>query len=117
VAIPRGTRAKLIGSLHGGGNLLMVLLFIVSWLLRRANPTDPGAAEMAWSWIGFALSMVTGWLGGELVERLGVGVDQGANLDSPSSLSGRPAAEHRPPRSRLASLLSGSGNGRRPIPR
>jgi hypothetical protein len=31
---------------------------------------------------------VTGWLGGELVDRLGVGVDDGANLDAPSSLSG-----------------------------
>ena len=28
-----------------------------------------------------------GWLGGELVERLGVGVHEGANLDAPSSLS------------------------------
>jgi hypothetical protein len=36
---------------------------------------------------------VTGWLGGELVDRLGVGVDRGAHLDSTSSLSGRPAAE------------------------
>jgi hypothetical protein len=28
---------------------------------------------------------------GELVDRLGVGVDPGAHLDAPSSLSGRPA--------------------------
>jgi hypothetical protein len=34
---------------------------------------------------------VSGWLGGELVDRLGVGVDPGANLDAPSSLSGAPA--------------------------
>jgi hypothetical protein len=38
-----------------------------------------------------ALGAVAGWLGGELVDRLGVGVDEGANLDAPSSLSGRPA--------------------------
>lgn len=38
-------------------------------------------------------SLVTGWLGGELVERLRVGVDDGAHLDAPSSLSGRPASE------------------------
>jgi hypothetical protein len=38
-----------------------------------------------------SLAGVTGWLGGELVERLGVGVDAGANLDAPSSLSGKPA--------------------------
>jgi hypothetical protein len=37
------------------------------------------------------LATITGWLGGELVDRLGVGVDDGANLHAPSSLSGRPA--------------------------
>ena len=36
------------------------------------------------------LALVTGWLGGELVDRLGVGVDSGAHVDAPSSLSGRP---------------------------
>jgi hypothetical protein len=35
-----------------------------------------------------AISLVTAWLGGELVERLRVGVDDGAHLDAPSSLSG-----------------------------
>jgi len=38
-----------------------------------------------------SLAGVTGWLGGELVERLGVGVNPGANLDAPSSLSEKPA--------------------------
>ena len=32
-------------------------------------------------------------LGGELVDRLGVGVDDGAHVDAPSALSGRPATE------------------------
>jgi uncharacterized membrane protein len=41
--------------------------------------------------IGVLLALVTGWLGGELVERLGVGVDEGAHLDAPNSLFGRPA--------------------------
>jgi hypothetical protein len=38
------------------------------------------------------LGAVAGWLGGELVDRLGVGVDAGAHLDAPSSLSGSPAS-------------------------
>lgn len=42
--------------------------------------------------IAVALALVTGWLGGELVDRLGVGVDNGAHLNAPSSLSGRPAS-------------------------
>ena len=41
--------------------------------------------------LSFVLAAFTGWLGGELVDRLGVGVDEGAHLDSPSSLSELPA--------------------------
>ena len=32
---------------------------------------------------------VTGWLGGELVDRLGIGGDEGANSNTPTSLSQR----------------------------
>jgi hypothetical protein len=46
---------------------------------------------------GAFLMLMSGWLGGELVERLGVGVDDGANLNAPNSLSGRPASESRTP--------------------
>lgn len=91
--IPRGTRAKRIGALHGGGNVVVVLLFAVSWLLRGGAPTDPGTLPIVLSLAGGALSMLTGWLGGELVDRMGVGVDDGAHLDAPSSLSGRPASD------------------------
>jgi uncharacterized membrane protein len=69
----------------------VVLLFAVSWLLRAGHPRDPGAFPVVLSVIGVLLALVTGWLGGELVERLRVGVDSGAHLDAPSSLSGRPA--------------------------
>lgn len=90
--IPRDTRAKRVGALHGSGNVVVVLLFVISWLLRRgAGITDPGALPIVLSLAGGGLSMLTGWLGGELVDRLGVGVDDGANLDAPSSLSGQPA--------------------------
>ncbi|HWM95132.1 MAG TPA: DUF2231 domain-containing protein [Thermoanaerobaculia bacterium] len=91
LAIPAGTRAKRIGLLHGGGNVVVLLLFVVSWLSRRDLPTAPGGLEIGLSAVAVLLALVTGWLGGELVDRLGVGVDEGANLDAPSSLSGRPA--------------------------
>ncbi len=42
---------------------------------------------------GIALALVGGWLGGELVERLGIGVHAGAHPNAPNSLSGRPASE------------------------
>ena len=73
LAIPKGTRAKSIGAMHGVGNLLVVALFAASWWMRREAPAAAGAAEVALSFGGAALSMVTAWLGGELVDRLGVG--------------------------------------------
>ena len=87
LAIPQGTRAKAIGALHGAGNVVVLLLFIGSWSFRREAPQDPTAAAFVLSLAGAALSVVTGWLGGELVDRLGVGVHDGAHLDAPSSLS------------------------------
>lgn len=91
LSIPGGTRAKRIGLLHGGGNVVVLLLFILSWLLRRDAPTAPGGLEIGLAAAGVLLALVTGWLGGELVDRLGIGVDEGANVDAPSSLSGQPA--------------------------
>lgn len=91
--IPAGTRAKRVGALHGAGNVAVVALFSLSWLLRRDAPTDPETLAVVLSLAGGGLSMATGWLGGELVDRLGIGVDPGAHPDSPSSLSGRPASE------------------------
>jgi uncharacterized membrane protein len=93
LAIPSNTRAKTIGLWHGLGNVVVMALFGASWLLRWPNPTDPGAFPVLLSLSGAVLMLVTGWLGGELVERLGVGVDDGANLNAPNSMSGRPAAE------------------------
>jgi uncharacterized membrane protein len=89
LAIPSGTRAKRVGALHGGGNVIVVLLFAGSWMLRWPDPLNPGTLAYLLSYAGAGLSLLTGWLGGELVDRLGVGVDEGANLDAPSSLSSR----------------------------
>ncbi len=91
LSIPAGTRAKAIGLRHGAGNVVVVTLFSASWLLRRREPRQPGTVAIVLSLLGVSLAGVTGWLGGELVERLGVGVDSGAHLDAPSSLSGQPA--------------------------
>lgn len=87
-AIPAGTRAKRIGLLHGGGNAVAIVLFAVSWLLRAgAGGWEPGVLALIFGFVAVAMAGVAGWLGGELVERLGVGVDEGAGLDAPSSLS------------------------------
>jgi uncharacterized membrane protein len=93
--IPRGSRAKSVGLWHGLGNLLVVLLFVGSWLLRRDNPEQPDTLALVLSFSGAGLALVTGWLGGELVDRLGIGVDEGANVNAPSSLSRQTPHESR----------------------
>jgi hypothetical protein len=57
-------------------------------LLRLGdNKWEPGAAALVFSFAGALVGTVSAWMGGELVERLGVGVHEGASLDAPSSLS------------------------------
>lgn len=94
-SIPMGTRAKAIGLWHGLGNVAVIALFAIAWLLRNGQPTlqQPGGMALVLSVIAVGLGGVTAWLGGELVDRLAVGVDKGANLNAPSSLSGRPASD------------------------
>jgi uncharacterized membrane protein len=93
LAIPSGTRAKSIGLIHGVGYVIVLLLFAGSWWLRYGAATSgngdihlPTTLALALSFAGFALAGVTGWLGGELVDWLGMGVDDGAHLDAPNSI-------------------------------
>lgn len=90
LSVPNDSRAKSIGLYHGLGNFVIVLLFAGSWWLRT-NVQDhmPSTAAFVLSLLGFLMALVTGWLGGELVYRLGIGVDHGANANAPSSLAER----------------------------
>ncbi len=91
MAIPANTRAKRVGTLHGVGNVVVTLLFLGSWLARAGvDQWRPGALALILSFAGLVLATVTAWLGGELVERLGVGVDDNAGLNAPSSLHAAP---------------------------
>ena len=66
---------------------MVVALFALSWWLRWTSiDYKPSSLAVSLGVAGVALGAVTGWLGGELVDRLGVGVDDGAHLDAPSSL-------------------------------
>lgn len=96
LSLPGGTRAKSVGAFHGLGNALIVVLFILSWLIRNAATGHvPSPLALVFSFAGILLGLVTAWLGGEMVDRLGVGVYPGANLDAPNSLSGVPASPTR----------------------
>jgi uncharacterized membrane protein len=100
-AIPKDTRAKQIGLWHGLGNGVIVVLFIGSWLLRQPNSAyAPDLLPFLLGLIAVGIALVTAWLGGELVYRLRVAVDDDANLNASSSLAregvvgsgGRPAS-------------------------
>jgi uncharacterized membrane protein len=107
LAIPSGTRAKRIGLLHGASNVLVVGAFALVWWLRSSSVDHlPTTTVFMLEIAALLLGSVAGWLGGELVDRLGVGIDDGAHLDAPSSLSGRPARQRdttAPPQHRRAS--------------
>jgi uncharacterized membrane protein len=92
LGIPRGTRARRIGVYHMVLNLIVVGLFVVSLVGRLMAPGGyevAGASRMAAGWIGLAIMAVSSWLGGELVETLGISVSDSANADAPSSLRQR----------------------------
>jgi uncharacterized membrane protein len=87
LAIPANTRAKSVGVIHAVVNVVALVLFAVSWFMRySANEQRPTTAASIFSIAGLVFALVGGWFGGELVERLGIGVHQGANPDAPSSL-------------------------------
>lgn len=95
LAIPAGTRAKRVALTHAAANVAVILLFAAVWVVRlNAESRAAGGALIAIEVVGVAILGISAWLGGELVDRLGVGVDRDAGLDAPSSL--RPARASRP---------------------
>lgn len=68
--VPRGSRARRVGALHGAGNAVVLLLFACSWLLRTPDVRVPAAALLL-SLAGAAFALFTARLGGGLVARLG----------------------------------------------
>ena len=86
LGVPAGTRAKRVGAAHGLGNVVVVVLFAVSWLLRVDEPGHvPTTVAFVLGLVAALLAVLTGWLGGELVSRLGVGVSRDAHADAPAS--------------------------------
>ena len=84
LALPNNSRAKYIGGWHGIGNFVIVVMFAISWFLRGGNADFvPNSLALILSFAGVAMALITGWIGGELVYRLGVGVDPGAHVQCP----------------------------------
>lgn len=87
LAVPGGTRAKRVGVIHLAVNLTAVALFVISVILRFQHGAEAfHAVAFVLALVGACVVLVGGWFGGELVERLTVGVWSDAHLDAPSSL-------------------------------
>jgi uncharacterized membrane protein len=96
-AVPFGSRASRIGLVHACVNVLAVTLFAFAALVRsqdRSVAVTPFV--LALEVTALASMLVGGWMGGELVDRLGIGVDEGAHPNASSSLTRRPISEDHP---------------------
>jgi uncharacterized membrane protein len=96
LAIPERTRAKRIGAIHGVLNMVALALFALTWAQRQG--TADLAISATWLTVEVAALLILavgGWLGGELVDRLAVGVDVDAHLNASNSLSGSRGKERR----------------------
>jgi uncharacterized membrane protein len=88
--IPAGTRAKRVGRLHGLLNAVVLVLFAVAWLIRVDNDNHAaGGGTFVLELVAVLVAGGAAWLGGELVDRLGIGVDPDAHPDAPSSIAPR----------------------------
>jgi len=91
LSIPAGSRAKMVGLVHGAGNYFILALFVISWLTRLNAQANPPIVAYVLTFLGAALLMGTGYLGGELTLHFGVGIEPGANVNASSPFA-RPAA-------------------------
>ena len=86
LGVPRA-RAMTSAWIHGLGNVVALVLALVNVILRWNDPVAPaGATGLVLSLVVVAILVVTGWIGGELSYRHGVGVSEnvgGGPSDSP----------------------------------
>jgi len=95
--VPSGTRAKTVGLRHGLLNAIVLVAFLISWAVRIDRPAHaPGGGLVVLEIVAVAVAGVAAWLGGELVDRLGIGVDDDAHPDASSSLSQRGSGPYQP---------------------
>ncbi|HJR64328.1 MAG TPA: DUF2231 domain-containing protein [Gemmatimonadaceae bacterium] len=74
-AIPSGTKPRSIATTHGLINLLALALFLVSlWL--RPSPSNMTYGAYFTAIAGFVAIGISGWLGGDLVYKHRVGVEE-----------------------------------------
>jgi uncharacterized membrane protein len=88
MAIPTRTRASRVGAWHAVGNVIVLCLFISSWAARPSAVQPPPTLAVLLSLAGAVAILMTAWMGGELITRLGIGVSPHAHPDARSSMEG-----------------------------
>jgi uncharacterized membrane protein len=84
--IPKDTRAKRIGVYHALANVAVLTLFVIAVVLRWDNASYVATTSVLMLELGgFVLGGLGGYLGGELVDRFGIGVHEGAHPNAPSA--------------------------------
>jgi uncharacterized membrane protein len=91
--IPAGSRARMVGLIHGAGNYLILALFVISWFTRLNTQSNPPIIAYVLTFVGAAGFMITGFLGGELTMHFGVGIEPGANVNASSPFERKTASE------------------------
>jgi uncharacterized membrane protein len=77
-AARRAIRSIRVAWLHFFGNLLVVVLAAISWGLRIGDPVAASVpVGLIFSAVWSGLLVITGWLGGDLAYRYGVGMEVG----------------------------------------
>lgn len=87
LSVPRA-RSLVIGWVHGVGNALFVALAFVNYAMRRPDPVAIDASHgLILSSASLVLLLITGWLGGEMSYRHGVGVSRRVGGQSSRGMS------------------------------
>lgn len=87
------SRAKRVGWVHGIANVISLVLYGAAVAVQRGQAKQYGGVARgsmtAWFILtaGIGISGFAGFLGGELVNRLGVGVDEKADLNAKLSVT------------------------------
>lgn len=87
------SRAKRVGWIHGAANVVSLVFYAAAVATQRGQAKQSGAiargSVTAWLLLttGIGISGFAGFLGGELVERLGVSVDKEHNLNAKLSIT------------------------------
>ncbi len=100
----RAARRSPVAWAHAGGNVAALGIAGLEWLRRGRGPLTAERVSLPATGLVVGIMFVTGWLGGELAYRMGIGVhldqapdgsppSQGADPSRPADVTGMPGGD------------------------